>query len=526
MPATTLLDGFAPLRTRTFRTLWLAQFASNIGGWMQTVGAQWLMLSLSGSAAYLAFVQSAASLPVLLFAVPAGVAGDLLDRRRLLLACEGAMVLASLALAGLAVAGLVTPWVLLALLFLIGSGQAWSSPTWQSLQPELVPAEQRSQAIALGSVNQNLARAIGPAVGGAVIAISAPSTTFFVNAASFLVVIVAIARWRERTRPVAPSTLPREHAVAAMRASGRYVAHSPLLKSILLRAGVFVFFASAVWALLPSVATRQLGLGSGGYGLLLGCVGVGALVGALALPAVRGALGPERVLALGTVLVAGAAGLLAGVPVIAVACVALVVAGAGWILALATLNSTFQASLPGWVKARGLAFYLIVFQGGNAVGSAVIGLFAAHFSVTGTLGVSAALLALSPLIARVAPIPDIAPEELLPAGELPAPPALDRAAGGPVLVTLEWQARPGQEAALARVIAAGEPARRRTGATSWSAWADAERPQRIVEQFVVASAVEHERQHERLTVRDRRRVADAARLAVGPPVTTHWMHAG
>ncbi|MDA0181537.1 MFS transporter [Solirubrobacter phytolaccae] len=519
------LDGFAPLRGRAFRTLWLAQFASNIGGWMQTVGAQWLMLSLSGSAAYLAFVQSAASLPVLLFAIPAGVAGDLFDRRRLLLVCEAAMALASLALAGLAVAGLVTPWILLALLFAIGAGQAWSAPTWQSLQPELVPAEQRPQAIALGSVNQNLARAIGPAIGGVLIAVSAPSTTFFVNAASFLVVIVAVARWRERTRDLAATTLPREHALAATRSSGRYVAHSPLLKAILLRAGVFVFFASAVWALLPSVATRELGLGSGGYGLLLGCVGIGAVAGAVALPAVRAALRPERVLALGTVLVAGAAAVLAAVPVVAVACVALVVAGTGWILSLATLNSTFQASLPGWVKARGLAFYLVVFQGGNAIGSAVIGLLAARFGVTGTLGAAAALLALSPLIARLAPIPDITPDELRPAGDVPASHALATDVGGPVMVTLEWRARPGEAGALAATIAAGEPARRRTGATAWSSWADAEDPDRIVEQFVVTSALEHQRQHERMTVRDRARIADAAALAVGPPVTTHWTHA-
>lgn len=520
------LGGFAPLRHRDFRALWLAQFVSNIGGWMQTVGAQWLMLSLSGSAAYLAFIQSASSLPVLLFAVPAGVAGDLLDRRRLLLVCETAMTLASIVLAGLAIAGLVTPWVLLALLFLIGSGQAWASPTWQSLQPELVPAAERPQAIALGSVNQNLARAVGPALGGALIAVSAPSTTFLVNAASFVVVIVAVARWRERARDVPASTLPREHALAAMRASGRYVAHSRLLKSILLRAAVFVFFASSVWALLPSLAHRQLGLGSGGYGLLLGCVGVGAVGGALALPAVRARLRPDRLLTLGTLLVAGAAGLLAAVGVVAVACVALAVAGAGWILSLATLNSTFQASLPGWVKARGLAFYLIVFQGGNAIGSAVIGLLAVRFGVPGTLGGAAAALALSPLVAGRYTIPDIAPEELRPAGDLPAPHIVVPDPGGPVLVTLEWRAAAGNAGALAAALASLEGARRRTGATSWSCWADAEHPERIVEQFVVAGWDEHLRQHERMTVRDRERTAAVGALADGPPVTTHWVHAG
>ena len=266
---------------------------------------------------------------MLLFAIPAGVAGDLLDRRRLIIVCEAMMALASFALAGLAIAGLVTPWVLLALLFLIGSGQAWSAPTWQSLQPELVPASERPQAIALGSVNQNLARAVGPAIGGALIAVSAPSTTFLVNAASFLIVILAVQRWHERARDVPPSTLPREHAIAAMRSSGRYVAHSRLLKSILLRAAAFVTFASSVWALLPALASHQLGLGSGGYGLLLGCVGIGAVGGAVALPRLRAKLSPEQALVAGTLLVAIGAGGLATVPVPAVAGVALVVAGAG-----------------------------------------------------------------------------------------------------------------------------------------------------------------------------------------------------
>ena len=184
--------GFAPLRHATFRRLWLAQFTSNVGGWMQTVGALWLMLSLSGSAAYLAFIQTAASLPVLLFAIPAGALADLVDRRRLILCSTAGMIVASVVLAVLTVADLVTPWVLLALLFAVGVGQAWTSPAWQSLQPELVGEDERPQAIALGSVNQNLARAVGPAIGGAVVALTEPSVTFLVNAASFAAVVFAV----------------------------------------------------------------------------------------------------------------------------------------------------------------------------------------------------------------------------------------------------------------------------------------------------------------------------------------------
>ena len=263
--------GFGPLRHPAFRAMWAGQFASNIGGWMQTVGAQWLMLSLTPATSYLAFIQTAASLPVLLFAIPAGATGDLVDRRRLLLGTTLFMAATTTALALLTIAGLVTPWALLAALFLVGVGQAWTSPTWVTLQPELVPAAERPQAIALGSVNMNLARAIGPALGGVLVAVTEPSVVFLVNAATFLTVIAVV--WRSAPRKGAASELPAEHLGEAMRASGRYVANSPALRTVLVRAAAYIFFASAIWALLPAVARTNLRLGSGAYGLLLACVG-------------------------------------------------------------------------------------------------------------------------------------------------------------------------------------------------------------------------------------------------------------
>ena len=516
--------GFAPLRHATFRALWLAQFASNIGGWMQTVGAQWLMLSLTGSAAYLAFIQSAASLPVLLFAIPAGAVGDLVDRRRLLLASTTAMAVAATALAVLAMLDLVTPWVLLGLLFAVGTGQAWTSPTWQSLLPELVDEPERAQAIALGSVNQNLARAVGPAIGGVVVALTDPSIAFLVNAASFVIVIWVVWRWHGARRMV-ESALPREHVLAAMRASGRYVRHSPALRAVLVRAGAFVLCASALWALLPSIANRSLGLGSGGYGLLLGCVGVGAVGGALVLPRVRARLSPDPTLALGTLLVAGASLVLAEIHVVAVAGVALVIAGAGWILSLATLNATYQALLPAWIKARGLAFYLIVFQGGTAIGSAVIGLLTTAFDVTQVLAGAAVALALTPLVTRRFALRRITPAELLPAGgeRLPHPLEGLDATAGPVQVRILRHASPGREQELIAAVTGVERLRRRTGAIGWSCWRDTSDPAHVVEEFLVASWEDHQRQHERITVRDRARLDAITACTDRPPTAEHWL---
>ena len=521
-------SAWAPFRHRLFAAMWGAQFVSNVGGWMQTVGAQWLMLTLTGSATYVALVQTAASLPIVLFAVAAGTIGDLVDRRRFLLITQTMMLLAATALGLLAIAGLVSPWLLLALIFAVGTGQALTSPTWQTLQPELVAPAERSQTISLGAVNQNLARAVGPAIGGLVLAATSTGTVFLINAATFLAVLAVIAWWRS-TPPA--HALPREHAGEAIRAGGRYVAASPALRVILLRAGLFIFFASSIWALLPLTARSQLHLGSGGYGLLLGCVGVGAVAGAAVLPPLRARLTPGSQLTAGSLGLACVALVLGYVHVAAAAAVALAVGGLAWILALSTLNSLYQLSLPQWIKARGMSFYLVVFQGGNAVGSAVMGIVAEHAGLSPALLAAATGLALGPLAGLAWRFQPMKPEDLLPAGDWPAPhlagPASPDCDGpaGPVLVTVEYRARPDTAADLLAALRDTRYSRRRTGATSWRSWRDASDPDRILEEFVVASWPEHLRQHERVTRRDQARL-DRIREMTDPaqPVTvTHWL---
>jgi predicted MFS family arabinose efflux permease len=523
---------WAPFRSRDFATMASSQFLSNVGGWMQTVGAQELMLTLTTSATLVALIQTAAGLPVVLLALPAGAIGDLVDRRRLLLASQSFMLLAALLLAGLALAGLVTPWVLLGLIFAVGAGQTLTSPTWQTLQPELVAPEDRTQAIALGAVNQNLSRAIGPAIGGALYAASGAAALFLVNAVSFVPVIGAVARWRGGARPA--SAAAPEHVIGAMRAGGRYIAASPALRVILLRAGLFTFFASAVWALLPLVARSHLHLGSGGYGLLLGGVGVGAVAGAAALPRLRGRVAPGTLLTSGTLVFAGVALALAYLHVSALAALALVLGGVAWILALSTLNSQYQTTLPGWAKARGMSYYLVVFQGGGAVGSAGFGAIAQAAGLTSALLVAAVGLVLVALTGVWLPFKAIPSQELLPAHELqatgdwPAPQIVDAsAAEGPVLVTVEYRPRVGQERALLDALRAARRARRRTGATSWRVWRDALDPGHILEEFVVSSWDEHLRQYERVSRRDQQRFEQIEAMTDPDQPTTvrHWLAA-
>jgi len=516
-------SAWAPFRHRLFAAMWGAQFVSNVGSWMQTVAAQWLMLTLTSSAVYVTLVQTAASLPIVLFAVLAGTIGDLVDRRRFLLVTQAVMLLAAVALGLLAIAGLVTPWVLLALIFAVGTGQALTSPTWQTLQPELVTPAERPQAISLGAVNQNLARAVGPAIGGLLLAAASAGAVFLANAGTFLAVIAVIWWWRS-TRPA--YALPREHVGEAIRAGGRYVAASPALRAILLRAGLFTFFASSIWALLPLTARSQLHLGSGGYGLLLGCVGVGALGGAAALPWLRARLTPGAQLTAGSLGLAAVALIQAVAHITALVAVGLAVGGMAWILALSTLNSLYQLSLPQWVKARGLSFYLVVFQGGSAVGSVAFGLAAQHIGLSPALVAAAAGLAVGPLAGLRYRFQAIPPEQFQPAGDWPAPNlAADGAPGGPVMVSVDYRALPEREDELLAALADARFSRRRTGAISWRAWRDSGQPGRVLEQFVVASWQEHLLQHARVTERDQQRY-DAIRAMTDPahPTTvTHWL---
>ncbi len=312
-----------------------------------------------------------------------------------------------------------------------------------------------------------------------------------------------------------------------MRASARYVANSPALRTILLRAAAFVLFASAIWALLPAVARSDLGLGSGAYGLLLGCVGIGAVTGATILPRLRERLSADQTLTAGSLAVALTALAMATVHSTVVVAALLVLGGLGWILALATLNTGFQSMLPGWAKARGMAVYLVVFQGGNAIGSAIFGVSASNAGLDTTMGIAAVGLALGPLLSFMRPFPRIAAAELAPACDWPIP-VITRAeddSAGPVMVSVEYRARAGESEQLLAALGRVRRARRRTGAVSWRAWRDASDQDRILEQFVVGSWEEHERQHTRFTSRDRARLEAVHEFASQAPVVSHWSSA-
>src|SRR3954471_23638856 len=267
-------SAWAPLRRTWFRALWTAQFVANTGTWAQTVGAQWLMGDLGGSALQIALVQTAATLPVFVLVIPAGALGDVVDRRRLLLIAQTLMLLSAAALAAATAAHAVTPNRLLILTAVLAVGQALAAPCFQAIQPELVARDELPQAALLNGANANVARAIGPAIGGLVIAAAGPAAAFALNAASFLGVLGVLYRW---PRPAVDRPLGAERIGPAIRAGIRYVRSAPTFSAVLARSATFMLFASSLWALLPAMARGPLGLSATGYGVLLGAVGLGAI---------------------------------------------------------------------------------------------------------------------------------------------------------------------------------------------------------------------------------------------------------
>jgi MFS family permease len=514
-------SAWAPLRHTWFRRLWLAQMASSMGGWMQTVAAQWLMLTLTSAALPVALVQTALSLPVVLVGLPAGALGDVMDRRRLLIVAQAIMLVAAATLAALTYVGLMSPWLLLAFTFLIGTGGALMAPAWMAIQPGLVAREEIPQATALNAVNINLSRAVGPAIGGVVVAGAGPAAAFGLNAVSFLGVLAAIIRWPHRPDP---RPLGAEPFVSAMRTGLSYVRHSPPVQAVLVRVSLFLLFAAGLWALLPIVAARQLHLGSAGYGMLLGLIGVGAVVGALLLTQARSRFGLEAVVSVCTVMFGLGMAVLAASHSLWPVMIVLPLMGAAWIGSLSSISAAAQTSLPGWVRARAMAVYLLVFQGTQALGSVVWGAFAQSYGFGLALEIAAAGVVVGPLAAsgyrlRLGAYYE---REIVPYWPEPQIGPRARQDSGPVLVVSEYQVPPEHAEEFEDAMRLVRGSRRRLGAQRWNLYRDAVDPTRYVETYTANSWQEHMRQHtERVTEADRMLESIALKYARGEPRTTH-----
>jgi len=524
--ATRPISFAVPFRHSAFTVIWTATLVSNVGGWMYSAASGWLMTSLNPDPLMVALVQAASSLPICLFAIPAGALADIFDKRKFLIVVETVTTVVSAVYAVIVGLGWATPTNLLVFTFLIGAAGAMTVPAWQAVVTYLVPKDDLPPAIAANSVGVNISRAIGPALGGLIISGYGIVAPFWINAASNLGIVASLLWWRPRKH--AGTLLPAERFGQAILAGLRYARHNRHLQTTLVRAAGFFLFVSAYWALLPLVAREQIAGGPGLYGVLLGVIGASAVGGALFLPYLKSKLGPDWLMALGALGQALAMALygLAQEPLIALG--ASVVAGATWIAALAMLSISAQVALPDWVRGRGLALYTTVFFGCLTLGSAawgevavLLGLPAAHF-----LAAAGAVIAV-PLTWRWK-LQTGAGVDLTPSMHWPAPITKQAISEdrGPVLVTVEYHINSKNRAAFLNALARLEHERRRDGAYAWGVFDDAAEEGRIVEMFLVESWMEHLRQHERVTNADRV-VQDAVHRfhLGGTPKVTHFIAA-
>src|SRR6266446_3211128 len=485
---------WSPLRNTLFRNLWIASIVSNLGTWMHDVGAGWLMTSLSSSPLMVALVEAADSLPVMLLAMPAGALADIVDRRRLLIGVQIYFLFVISALAMLTWLELTTPWALLSFTFAVAVGTALAMPAWAAVVPELVPRDDLQSAIALNSIAINVSRAIGPAIAGVLVAAVGAWLVFALNALSCIGILVVLYGWRHERRK---SSLPAER------------------------------FASATWSLFPLIVRKELGRGPEVYGVLLACIGVGAVAGAMVLPRVRTKVSRDALVAGASALYALAALALAHVQNLALLMAAMLATGAAWISILSALQVSAQLTLPEWVRARGLAAFIVVFMGGMGLGSVLWGQVATVIGIPSALTAAAAGMAVAVALTWRFKLGHHQVLDFTPTMAW-APPVLaenPEPDSGPVMVTIEYRVDPAKRVEFVAAMQEVRDMRRRNGAYYWELYHDSANPAHFVETFMDESWIEHLRQHERVSVADReiQRRAKQYLIAGYEVKSKHWL---
>ena len=491
----------APLRNPTFRAIWIASFASNFGGLIQAVGAAWLMTIISGSADMVALVQASTTLPIMIFAAISGAFADSFNRRLVMLTAQSFMFAVSLLLAVFAFFDLLTPWLLLAFTFLIGCGTALNNPSWQASVGDIVTRDELPAAVALNSVGFNLTRSVGPAIGGMIVATAGAATAFAANALSYFPLIFVLWRWRA---PVVENRLPRETTGRAVSAGLRFVAMSPNIGRVLLRAFTFGFSTVAVLALLPLVARNLVGGGPLTYGILLGAFGAGAVGGAYLGVMLRSMISNENIVRLAFLSFAFCATTAALSPYAWLTTIGLAFGGAAWILALSLFNTTVQLATPRWVVGRAVSLYQTATFGGMALGSWLWGVIAEGWGVDVALITAAAVMLASGALGLIVSLPGVNETNLDPLNRWKEPEIAVEITprSGPIAVKIQYRIRAEDQAEFLQVMAARQRMRTRDGARHWTLLRDLEDPELWYESYQSPTWVEYLRQQSRATQAD------------------------
>jgi predicted MFS family arabinose efflux permease len=509
-------DGIAaPLRHAVFRRIWLASLVSNLGILIQGVGAAWAMTQMTSSADKVALVQTALMLPVMLISMPAGAIADMHDRRVVAMISLGIALVGATTLTVLAWLGLVTPNILLALCFVVGSGMALFGPAWQASVSEQVPAETLPAAVALNGISYNIARSFGPAIGGIVVATSGAVAAFAVNAALYLPLMVVLFLWNRASEP---SRLPRERLNRAMVSGVRYITNSPSIKIVLTRTLVTGIIGGSVSALMPLVTRDLLHGGAQTYGIMLGAFGMGAVFGALNIGEVRRRMSGEAAVRACAISMAGAIAAVALSTSAILTAIALVLAGAVWMLAVALFNIGVQLSAPRWVAGRSLAAFQASIAGGIAVGSWGWGHLTDLAGVETALLVSAGLMLISPLLGIWLRMPRVGARNE-DATELLADPEVQLSLtgrSGPLVVEIEYRVAQDNARAFHNVMQEVQLSRQRNGAYGWSIARDIGDPELWTERYHCPTWLDYLRQRNRATQSERALHQRAIAFHLGP----------
>jgi MFS family permease len=520
----------APLRHAVFRSLWLGGLAANTGLWVQNTGAAWLMTSLAPSPVMVSLVQASSMLPVFLLALPAGALADILDRRRTLIAAQLWMAAMGFLVALLAATGTLGAWGLLAITFALGAGTAVTFPAMAATTPELVPREDLVQAIALNGIGFNLARAVGPAIGGFTIAVAGVSASFVLAAFGLFVMVAALLLWR---REVPARSLPPEQLWPAMRSGIFFVSASPGLRAAIFRACAFFFFTAAVWGLLPLLVRERLGLGPDAFGLMLTAMGAGAVTGGFLLPTLRGQATRGALVFRFSLLAAASLLLLGAWPHWLPAGLGMVAFGVAWIGAASTLQAAAQLASPAWVRARAIGIYQLSFFGALASGSLLWGLLGEWIGIAQALLLAAVTGSIAAVAVRRWRLEPPRAAEVPAKGTLPAPeaPAAELAEllsedSGRVLEVVHYAVDAADRDAFLAVMAEMRRMRMRSGARVWRLYEDIAHPERFAELWIVENWTEHLREVGRLDAADRATLARAAAFhkGEGAPVAARYLH--
>ena len=509
----------APFRNETFRLLWLATLVSNLGGLVQSVGAGWMMTTLTSSHNMIALVQASTTLPIMVFSIAAGALADNFDRRTVMLIAQVGMMVVSLTLAALAFFGLLNPWLLLAFTFLIGCGTALFNPSWQASMGDIVPRSDLPGAVTLNAMGFNMMRSVGPAVGGLIVALAGAAAAFAVNAFSYIPLIAALWRWQPER---APNRLPRESFGSAMWAGIRYVSLSPNLMTVLFRGFLFGFAATAILALLPSVAAEYVGGGALIYGTLLGCFGLGAIGGAFLNGRIRERYSNEVIVRLACIGFAASSVALGYSRDPWLSHLALLPAGACWVLALSLFNVSIQLSSPRWVVGRALSLYQTATFGGMAGGSWVWGLSADALGPDAALVLAGSTMLLCALVGFRLPLPQFNARDLNPLNTFNEPIlGLDlRPRSGPIMVMIDYIIAQEDIPRFLALMADRRHIRIRDGARQWALLRDLEHPETWTESYHVPTWIDYLRHNLRRTKADAENVELIRALHRGenPPV--------